>query len=241
MKRTLWDRNNPLFFYGNEEKLDSLLVRAFGEVVTQLSMADKSSVGLSMKLAAKFGGFLAALGVGEASAEWAPQVGSEATRTKIASVTFDSKLNALLEFCTANKPFPYIDLVRGLRLVRSNGAVVPDWKGTAIAPEDVDGMLGQVLGLFSCARLEPPQDATTSIVREFMDRTNNLWLFRTLNGSAIAAEIPVILSHVKGGSQHAVLALRESQEKDFKIEALGLLTWRRDTLMCDPVAWRLFY
>jgi hypothetical protein len=40
-KKEIWSRNNPLFMYGNEEKLNDLIGRVYGEVVTGMEDATR--------------------------------------------------------------------------------------------------------------------------------------------------------------------------------------------------------
>lgn len=47
-----WDRDNPLFFYGNEQKLDDLLGHVYGEIAIQVHLAQKSGGQVGVKAAA---------------------------------------------------------------------------------------------------------------------------------------------------------------------------------------------
>jgi hypothetical protein len=237
----LWDRNNPLFFYGNEEKLNDLTGRIFGEVTTAFQASSKEGAKASMKLAAKFGGFLSALGLGEASGELGAEVNSEDTKTRISSITFDAKLNAMSEYCHKNERFPYIDVVNGVALERGSGRAVSQWRQRALTEADRVDQIGHVLGLFKPTRVIPPHDTEANIAGEFMQQKKHLWNFQTIEGSSIRSEVPVLLSNTRLTSQHALLAVTKMMATDFKIEALGLLTWREGLLTCDPVAWRLYY
>ena len=242
MSSTLWDRNNPLFFYGNEEKLDDLIGRIYGEVVSQFQYSDKKGGKAGLKLAAKFGGFLAALGIGEASAELGSEVSTEHAKERIAKITFEAKLDALLVYCAKNEDFPYINVHEGKVLKRDSGKTVPEWQGRDLEENDKEDKIGQVLGLFTPRRVLPPHDENASIAEEFMHQSKNLWLFSTIEESTVRCEIPVILSNTRLTSQHAVIAFAKMvAASDSKIEAYGLLTWKNGAVTCDPVAWRLFY
>ncbi|MCK5612274.1 hypothetical protein KAR91_60945 [Candidatus Pacearchaeota archaeon] len=241
MVSKLWDRNNPLFFYGNEEKLDDLIGRIYGEVVTQFQYSHKEGGKATLKLAAKIGGFLSALGLGEASGELGSEVSAEKAKERIVKIPFDSKINALHEYCSKNEDYPYINVHEGKVLRRRRGKLVSDWQGRDIEETDKMDRIGHVLGLFNPRRVSPPHDDTISIVDEFMNQKKHLWLFSSIEDSKIYCKVPVILSNTRLNSQHAVLAFAKMAASDFKIESFGLLTWQNDSVTCDPIAWRLFY
>jgi hypothetical protein len=234
----LWDRNTPLFLYGNEEKLDDLLTRAYGDVVTQFQTAHKEGGKAMLKLAAKLGGFLSALGLGEASAELAAEVSTEKTKTIIATRTFEGKLNALQSYALAQEGFPYIDSFRGLKLERSAGTVA-EWKGSKLVPKDCTDRIGQLLGLYRPRRLHPPGEG--NLVDDFMNHAKSLWLFEAIPESAIPSRIPILTSNTRLQSQHALVTFLHSLGGNFKIECLGLIHWDGDIATCDPVAWRVFH
>lgn len=236
----LWDRNNPLFFYGNEQKLDDLLSRVYGEVVTQFQTAQKEGAKATLKFAAKFGAILALLGLGEASSELGAEISHEDAKTRISTLSFDNKLAALTTYCIREEPFPYIDTTRGLVLQRGVG-LVADWTGRPIVESDRIDQIGQMLGLFTPRRVLPPHDASTNIALEFQEQKPHLWIFRSAPDSAVTAEVPVLLSNTRLTSQHALIAFAKFSADYFKIESVGLMTWQDGSVTCDPVAWRLFY
>jgi hypothetical protein len=237
----LWGRNNPLFFYGNEKKLDDLLARAYGEVVTQLQIAEKEGGKATLKFAAKFGGVLAALGLAEASSELGSEFSFEDAKTKIASITFETKLDALTTYCATHEEFPYVDAARGLILKRDHHTPVEDWIGRPIEHIDRIDRIEQMVGLFSVERVLPPHDVSASIAHDFQEQKANLWLFKSLPEAQLTAEVPILLSNTRLTSQHAILAFARSSQDYFKIETVGLLTWNGNCITCDPIAWRLFY
>lgn len=241
MGSSLWDRNNPLFFYGNEEKLNDLIGRIYGEVVTGFQSSSKEGAKATMKLAAKFGGFLATLGIGEMSGELGAEVNAEEAKTRISSITLDTKIKALTEYCGKNERFPYIDIINGCKLKRHNKKIVSEWQQEPLTESERTDQVGQILGLFVPTRVIPPHDDEANIAQEFIQKSSNLWTFNSIEECSIRTQIPVILSNTRLTSQHAVIAFTKMVALNFKIEALGLLTWQKGTLTCDPVAWRLFY
>jgi len=237
----LWSRGNPLFFYGNEQKLDDLLTRAYGEVIAQYQMAEKEGGKAATKVAAKFGGILAALGLAEASGEIGAEISHDKTKTKIATVTFEHKLAALSAYCAEEEQFPYIDCARGLVLDRDPAKFVKDWSGRPLTNGDHVDRIGQVMGLFTPRRVVPPHDENANIALDLYEKKSSMWLFSTTPDCKIPAEVPILLSNVRPTSQHALIAFTKFAADYFKIEAMGLLTWSDHAVTCDPVAWRLFY
>lgn len=238
-EKALWGRNNPLILYGNEDKLNDLVGRAFGKVVTQFQDAEKSGGKATLKLAAKLGGFLSALGLGEASAELGSELSSERTRTLVSQQTFERKLDALTNYCNRNEAFPYIDSFRNLLLTRDGRRPVADWEGRVLTAADHVDQVGHVLGLFTPRRITPA--GAGDLVKDVMEKAPHLWLFESLPESGCGARIPVVLSNLRSVSQHAVLAFAHSLSGNFKLEAIGLCSWEAGTVTCDPLAWRLFY
>jgi hypothetical protein len=241
LESKLWNRGNPLFFYGNEQKLDDLLTRAFGEVVSQYQTAVKEGGKAAAKVAAKFGSVLAALGLAEASAEVGAELSHDKTKTKIATVTFENKLAALSAYCAEAEIFPYIDCARGLVLDRDSSKFVKDWGGRGLTKSDRVDRIGQIMGLFAPRRIVPPHDENANIALDLYEKKSSLWLFSTTPDCELTAEVPILLSNVRPTSQHALIAFTKFAANYFKIEAMGLLTWSGSVVICDPVAWRLFY
>jgi hypothetical protein len=241
-KSMIFERNNPLFFYGNEEKLDDLLCRIYGTVLTEFSESDKSNIKGSMKLSAKFGQFLSFLNVGELGGEAGAEANVEDSRHFISKVGFDSKLDALASYCADNEPFPYFDSFNGKRLKRNRSSLpLNRSEFDEILESDKIDCIGQVVGIFHPTRVLPPHDQTASIAEEFRRGENTLWLFSASQESKVNVEIPILLSNCRLVSQYAVMSFVKSSNSYFKIEALGLLTWVKDKIVCDPVAWRLFH
>jgi hypothetical protein len=232
--KSVWTRNNPLFLYGSKEKLNDLVGRAFGRVVTQFQESQKRGGKGALKLAAKLGGFLASLGLGEASSELTAEISEERTRTVIAQQTFERKLNAVMAYCRENEPYPYIDSFRGLILTQDAKKLAGEWAGRAIAQTDRVDCVGMLLGLYTPRRVVPPTPG--SIVDDFMNQTKTLWLFESIPESKCTAQVPVLMSNTR-----ALLAFAHSMSGNFKIETVDLCAWNGEAVTCDPLGWRLFH
>ncbi|HYP39159.1 MAG TPA: hypothetical protein VEX13_02265 [Chloroflexia bacterium] len=241
-KAPIWDQYNPLFFYRNPEKLDDLIERAYGEIVTEVQQATKGGTKGTLSLTAKFGGFLTTLGLIDAGGQIGTEFTKEDARTKIVSVTYITKLNALIDYCRANEKLAYIDAYRGSVLSWNDKTSPFKWDGRPLISKDKVDAVGYVRGLYTLRRVIPPHDDTASLAKEIVDgEKGGLWQFTGLAGSVQPSEIPFLSRRITGGSQHAIIAFHNFSQSYFHIEALGLLTWKDSVLVCDPIACRLFH
>ncbi|MCA1241467.1 hypothetical protein LC092_03340 [Stappia stellulata] len=236
----LWGKNNPLFMYGNPEKLDDLLGRAFGEVVTGFEKSAAKSVGSQMEMAAKFGSFLSILGLGEIEGKISGEFDSSKAKTVLSKIPFDQKLKALEQYALTQDFFPYLNAFEGKSLERRPGQLVQSWPSTTIGPEHQVDNIGQILGIFEAERLVPPHDDNANIGSEYFGSQDTCWLLRSVSDSVVYVEMPIFLRHTRSNSQHGVMAFIKSNGR-YKIECFGLLTWSDDKVTTDPIAWRLFY
>lgn len=236
----LWGRNRPLIFYGNQEKLNTLLFRAYGHVVTQTAQSHTQSGKASMGLSGKLGGLLSFFGLGEASAEASTEIGSERAKSVVYELPFEAKLDALMRYARGNEPCPYIDAYSGTILEGRTDTPLKERKGRPISQADRIDQLGFLLSLYRPTRLHPP-DASASIVDDFMNQANALWMFESIPQSKVRAEVPILACNARLQSQHGLVAFLRSVTGNFKIETFGLCTWSHDRVTCDPVGWRLFY
>jgi hypothetical protein len=236
-KMSIWSNSEPLFVYGNEDKLDDLISRIYGVVLDSLEVSSTKGKTGSAKAGVEFGGFLSA--VGKATGEVEGGVSSENMKSRLGSVTFDTKMRALIDYAKENEPYPFIDLVRGVRLVREAGKSFEEWKTTPISEQDQNDYIGNLVGLFKARRIEPPHDEKTSIVGEFLNQSASLWSFATTDECKVKATMPVVMKHTRTVSQLALMAFANMAELHFQILATGLLTWNKGQIFCDPIAWRL--
>lgn len=244
MKSSLWDRDNPLFFYENEEKLNDLISRIYGEVVTGFQNSSKNGGKVSSNVNAKFGGFLSLFGIG-LDAELGSELNNEEVRTRLSSITFDAKLAVLSRYLQKNERFPYIDILNGFRLERNNKKMVEEWRQLELSYIDKQDQMGQIIGLFILKRINPPHDNKANIVADLLKDKNNLWMFHSIADSKISAKIPFFIKNLRPNIQGAVITFMNhdviKHYTNFKIEAMGLLIWNDGSLNCDPVAWRVFF
>jgi len=238
----IWDRNKPLFLYGNEDKLNDLLFRIYGEIIKGYQETAKDGLKSNLKISTKIGGFLSALGLINFGAEVGLELNSENSRTKIVNSDINSKIKALTEyFNKQNSPLPYFDLYNDLRLEENKNLPVSEWKNSIIRDRDKISQIGYTLCLYNVKRILPPDNKKkANIAREFLNKENNLWLFYSIQGSKYCIDVPVLLSNARLVSQHAVVALDKFYESYYKIETLGLISWDNDKIICDPIYWRLF-
>lgn len=236
----LWSRANPLTFYGNPEKLDDLLVRAYGELVAQEQSARKTSGKAAAKVKYGLGSLMRAL-LPSAEAELGTELSFESAKTKIVNATFESKLRALMEFVQENEAFFYLDTLRGLLLNRTEGQPVSEWSGSPIESRDMIDRIGHILGIFHATRVMPPNSGNAQLGDDYFHQRESLWLLSTSEESSVQARIPMIVRNMRPVSQHGTLALIHGQASFLNIEAFGLLSWNEGQVTCDPVAWRLFY
>lgn len=240
MTAEVWGKNNPLFMYGNEEKLDDLIGRAFGEVSTEIQRSRQMSGGVQAEATAKLGSLLRLIGLGEAEAKIAAKLDTAEAKQIISKQTFELKLLALENYALASDFYPYINVFSGEALQRTSGLVVSQWPAVSLGKEHQVDALGQVLGLFAPVRLVPPHEEGANIAQEYFSNQNTMWLLKSVPDSKIRAEIPIFLKHTRSNSQHATMAFVQGANR-LKIECFGLLTWQGGGVVCDPVGWRLFY
>lgn len=240
MSSEIWSRNNPLFMYGNEEKIDDLLSRISGDLTIQSEESEVRTNKIEGKGSVKFGEFLKFLNLPEIEASAGAEIRSDRTRKYISRMTFDSKLNALTMYVSGLDFFPYFDVYNGNYMFRNSKKLVPEWDGEQISANHRIDAIGQIVGFFSPVRMYPPHDESANIVEDYMKGINNLWLLKSTDDSSIRASIPIFIGKTRSASQHAILTFLKYGDR-LKIESFGLLTWVDDGVTCDPVAWRLFY
>ena len=261
MESKIWSRNRPLFLYGNEEKLNDLLGRIYHSVIVGYQTQKKQTVGLGTKATAGLGKILSSLGLPTLNVEINSNIGIESLKTEISSITFDTKLSILFSYCSEKEKCPYYNTHDGLVLERDSKSFVKDWKSRPISDLDKKDKIGHILGIFSAQRISPPAPTNillgeelskyqrnelfnklerprTGISEDFFGNINSLWLFTNVKEAKIGAEIPMLIKNIRPVSQTALVAF--CMQKEYKLEAFGLLSWNNNVVTCDPVTWSLF-
>ncbi|MDD2468872.1 MAG: hypothetical protein PHI97_33290 [Desulfobulbus sp.] len=151
----LWDRSNPLTFYGNEQKLDDLLGRIWGEVVNDVATEKKTGNKWNAKFKAGFGKLMAFLGVGDISGELGTETSTEEVSRKVASIPFETKQRALADYLEARETIPYIDSYNGKCLLKTEGTPASEWPATPLDGKASGSYIGILLGLFTAIRESP--------------------------------------------------------------------------------------
>lgn len=77
----------------------------------------------------------------------------------------------------------------------------------------------------------------TTVFSDFTDKSNNLWNLYTVKENMIQGEIPFLIGNIRSVTQLSLLKL--CQQTIYLIEAIGVLSWKNDVLMCDPIAFKL--
>ena len=97
--------------------------------------------------------------------------------------------------------------------------------------EDVHSFTSDELGLIKVSKKQ-------NVFDDYSDKRNNLWNLYTINGQAIQGEIPFIIGNIRAVSQYALIKLYKFSE--YEIDAIGILEWHDNVLICDPIAFSLY-
>ena len=176
-KVNLWDRNNPLYFYSNDDTIDEIIVRIYGELIESITQSKKDGGKGSCGIKAKFGSILSLLGLGEIEGNVSGEISFEDVKSTVTKVSFENKLASIVDFYKRNNQFPYIDTYTGVELIRNNNAFVSDWIQKDLKIES-NSFVGQILGLYEIRRIHPPTDNPGfDLTHDFLNKPNTIWEF----------------------------------------------------------------
>lgn len=260
-KKNVHDVFNSLYIYGNEEKLDELLGKIYTSVITEFEIQTKRGKSLSGNLKGGLNKIFSKFGLPEIEMEFRGNLQCENIKSVVSSITFDSKVEMLISYYKKNGRYPCIDLLHGEHYEYKNNKVVN--KETMGNEELFEGCLvGVVDGKFAAKRIYPPVESPLSlshdirifeesrllgdikksvqatIFNDFSDKSNNLWELYTVKSNAIQGTIPILIGNIRTVSQYSLLKLYKQSE--YIIEAIGVLSWENDMVVCDPIAFRLY-
>ncbi len=257
-RKDKFDVFNSLYIYGNENKLDDLLGRIYCAVISELQIQNKIGKNIRGKTSAKINKLLSSIGLPEIEMELSGNFDQENVKSVVSSITFDSKVEMLIAYYKKNKTFPCLDLLYGDYYEYINNKKVN--KGNYFE----DSAIGLIGGIFSAKRVYPPivesfeslaHDISifdksrmhncikesvrenTNIYKDFYEKQNNLWVLSTIKTNIIKGKIPIQIGNIRSVTQFGLLKLM--QESEYPIEAIGILTWENEILICDPIAFRL--
>lgn len=106
---------------------------------------------------------------------------------------------------------------------------------------DDDNFVGNMSGLFFPVRIVPDPDGKKNVADEIINRKKSLWEYRTIKESATKGSIPWIPANFTAVSQMAIwkAAISARQGSATPIEALGFITCKGRTFVCDPISFRI--
>jgi len=181
----------------------------------------------------------------------------ENVKSVVSSITFDSKVEMLISYYKKNKIFPCLDLISGDYHEYINNKKVN--KGEYFT----NSAIGSISGIFSAKRIYPPAKSSISlgndvrmfsmnrefslsgiekcyienIFTDFVEKQETLWGLYTTKANSVKGEIDILIGNIRTVSQSGLVKLYK--ETEYSIGAVGILNWDNDTLMCDPIAFRL--
>ncbi len=240
-RRSIWGQNNDLYVYLNQEKINDLLGRIWGELITSFNKSEKKGNKKGGDITAKLGGLVSLLGLGEIGGDVGFEVNIEKGTERISTLTFDNKISILNQYLNKHEKRPYINIYDGTELIdpKVGGILVPEWETKPI--EHKEECIGIMLGLFLPYRISPPPVENTSPCSDLMSKVNSLWEFRSIEESKFKALIPWVTSNFRFISQHALITLAKYSKTGLKVEAFGLICFDGNTYTCDPISFRIFY
>lgn len=254
-KKDNYDVFNSLYIYGNEEKVDDLLGRVYFTVASQFEIQTKNGKSFNGKLSGGLNKIFSKFGLPEIEIEFDGNIEYESIKSVVSSITFDSKVDMLISYYKKNGRYPCIDLLHGDYYEYENNKKVN-------RENYFDGfMVGCVSGQFAAKRIYPPiesalslshdikifdesrinssigKSVTATVFNDFADKSNNLWNLYTVKANAIKGEIPILIGNIRSVTQYGLLKL--CRQSEYQIEAIGVLNWENNVLVCDPIAFRL--
>lgn len=245
MELKIWDCENQLFMYGNEEKLNDLLSRAFESVVTGYQKSKKTEFNFATTVRNLF----AVPQISNLGFDVSGAFSFERAKTEVSAITFDKKFHMLLAYCQNHEELPYINAHDGKILFRNCKKSISEWESRLITDGDKKECIGQVACIFKLENTGRNFERGTlaeqlfypmreQLYEEFFSEKKSLWLIKSTHRSKHEVEIPILLSNLRLVSQYAMSSLANFPEH--KIEATGLLFWEGNKIICDPIALRLF-
>lgn len=260
-KKNDLDVFNSLYIYGNEEKLDALLSQIYTSVISQFEIQTKKGKSIGGKFKGGLNKIFSKFGLPEIEVEFQGNIEHENIKSVVSSITFDSKVDILISYYKMNGRYPCIDLLHGDNYEYLNNKKVNKEKFFE------GSLVGVVIGKFAAKRIYPSVESVISladdiksfefdrtnfvpsriigirnsqkvtIFKDFSDKSNNLWNLYTVRCNAIQGEIPILIGNIRTVSQYGLLKLYKQSE--YLVEAIGVLSWENDMVVCDPIAFKL--
>lgn len=253
-KKNDLDVFNSLYIYGNEEKLDALLSQIYTSVISQFEIQTKKGKNIGGKFKGGLNKLFNKFGLPEIEVEFQGNIEYENIKSVVSSITFDSKIDMLISYYKKNGRYPCIDLLDGDNYEYINNKKINKEKLFE------GSLVGVVVGKFAAKRIYPPVESVISladdvknfefrrtigienlskvtIFKDFADESNNLWNLYTVRCNKIQGEIPILIGNIRTVSQYGLLKLYKQSE--YLIEAIGVLSWENNMVICDPIAFKL--
>lgn len=261
-KKEHLDVFNSLYIYGNEEKIDALLSQIYTSVISQFEIQTKKSENIGGKFKGGLNKLLSKFGLPEIEVGLQGDIGNENIKSVVSSITFDSKVDMLISYYKMHGRYPCIDLLHG-----DNYEYINNKKVNNKEKYFEGSLIGVIVGQFAAKRIYPPTESLISladdiknfefyrtnfksyrmvgienspavtIFNDFADKKNNLWNLYTVKCNTIQSEIPILIGNIRTVSQHELIKLYKQSE--YLIEAIGVLSWENDVIVCDPIAFKL--
>lgn len=248
------DSATSLYIYGNEEKLDDLLSKIYTFVVSQFELQTNKGKSFGGKIKVGLNKFLSKFGLPDIEMEFGGNLEHENIKSVVSSITFDSKMEMLKSYYKTNGRYPCINLLSGENYEYKNNKKIASDKYFN------GNLVGVVLGQFAAKRIYPPVKSmilladdvrafdskrmgidsvitTPNVINDFTDNKNNLWTFYTVKDNVTQGEIPFLIGNIRAVSQYGLVKLYTQTE--YPIEAIGILSWKDNVLICDPIAFKL--
>ncbi|MDQ3820909.1 MAG: hypothetical protein M3362_24935 [Acidobacteriota bacterium] len=228
--------------YKNEQKIDELLSRIWGQLITSIEQGQKDGQKRQGKFAAKLGGLASLLGIGEVGGEYGFERSKDTSTNKISTLTYDNKIQILLTYFVENENFRIINVYDGVEHFPPNtdSSNFLLWSVKPLRVAETE-FVGHISGIYKPVRLVPSGGSASEALDEIMWRKTSLWEFQSVEKSAFKASIPWIPAHFQFVSQSSLAAIHQNLSAGLRLQALGIIRRNGDTFTCDPISMRMHY
>lgn len=233
-----------LSVYRNEKKIDEILSRLWGGLVTSLEESEGKGSKWSAGLSAKIGTLAGMLGMGEVGGQAGFERSQEKVQKHITSLTYANKLKILLDYFHTQDRFRYVNLWDGVEHVPPRDGKIEFglWETGPLNAEN-DYFTGYVMGLFTPKRIVPPPKGNENPAQEILNQEKSLWEFQSMEGSVYPGSIPWIPYNFTDMSQHCIVIMAKSitPGTGIHVNAFGLVHCKDRVFTCDPISFSLYY
>lgn len=239
--KPLWNSNfRNIVVYRNTSKIDDLISRLWGQLVSSITITDSADTKKRGKLSAKLGKLASLVGLGEIGGEVELERSTNKAISQLATLTYENKVQILHAFQAESEELRYLHAFQGLELFPDDSSQSPaDWRSSAW-PEKDDEFLGYTIGCFRAQRLVPPDEGMANPVTEVLADIKSLWQLQSVPGSSLRVLVPFLTQFCTLSSQQSLVALAHSTRAEgIWVNILGLAKRTDGLFTCDPVAFSI--